>query len=864
MKALNLILLFSCIATIGYSQLPPTGNPPAAAATATVKANRAWYRGGNNNNPANNFNIFGSMWNSPVYHYTNGSHRMTLFEDTWNNAGTGNNTSTPFGGGLAINLNPLNPITRPDALLHLGENRQPGGGWRNWMQVGTFMTFDTDNMYVGLKQEFSTASTPDRADAVINWGDNTNFSSGPNQFGPDYLRFIFTAPLNVAGFGPGNAQDGLEIMRMAPNSYVGIGNFFNDPNFPFTHDPARRLEIFSDRMTVPGMTGVGNPQLRLTFEQQDPANPSTTGKFTDFHTTLLGDCGILSRDNTLVNNATLNLQERFVGINTNAPQNTLEVNSQYTSPCLPNSQPQAANFGAPTGWAGLRFSDLTSGCIPQANPGQGVLSVDANGDVIYVPTTTVAPAASSIGNYCVPGPSNALTGDYEIPLGGFRYYFPGQNPAANNQDIVSVGYNCGSNPPARFSVLEAQTPAPNINTFAGHFQNNDLTTTANAQVIGGVYGEAKGNIAGPAVTPQINCGGVFEGNNSWSSIGVMGRTLPTTIPAPLAGPSRYAMGGAFMSQGTLTNTNLPPAISNYGVWAKAENAMVSNIGVYAESVPDPNGIATGYAVYANAGINHNSGTGGDWAGYFDGDVFTTSSGYYTSDKNLKKDITTMKNSMDIINKLNPVTFNFDKEGNKQMNLASGLQYGFISQEVKEILPQFTKTVIRPAVNDADGNELAPKKEILSLNYQGFIAILTKGIQEQQAQIEEQKKVNDDQQKQIDELKAMVQEMAASNGETKVNNSQAVELSDKNAIVLNQNVPNPFAESTTINYNIPTDFNRAQIIFSTNDGKVIKTVDVTTKGKGQLNVFANDLSTGMYTYTLVVDGKTIDTKKMVKN
>lgn len=836
------------------SALPPTGNPPANNANANLKANRAWYRGGNFNNPNNNFNIFGTMWSSPVHHFTDGLHRMTLFDNTWNNVNTAGNTSTPFGGGLAIHHDPSNPITRPDALLHIGYDRQPGGGWRNWMQVGTFMTFDTDNMYVGLKQEASTASTPDRADAVINWGDNTNFSSTPGQFGPDYLRFIFTAPLNVAGFGPGNAQDGLEIMRMAPNTYVGIGNFYNDPNYPFTNDPARRLEIFSDRINPPGTALGGNPQLRLTFNQQDPTNPTTTGRFTDFHTTNLGDLAITSRDNTLVNSPTLNLQERFVGIHTNNPGNTFEVNSQYVNPCLPNGQPNAPGFGAPTGWAGVRFSDLTSNCIPQANPGKGVLSVDANGDIIYVPDTLNQ--GSSVGNYCTPGPSNPLAGDYEVPLGGFRYYFPGQNPAANNQDIVSVGYNCGTNPPARFSVLESQTPAPNISTYAGHFQNDDLTVTANNQVIGGVYGEAKGNITAPSTSPQINVGGVFEGNNSWSSIGVMGRTLPTTIPAPLAGPSRYAIGGAFMSQGIPTNPNLPPNISNYGVWAKAENAMVSNFGVYAESVPDPNGIATGYAVYANAGINHNSGIGGDLAGYFDGDVFTTSSGYYTSDKNLKKDINKLQNSMEIINKLNPVTFNFDKEGNKHMNLASGLQYGFISQEVKEILPQFTKTIIRPAINDDKGNELASRKEILSLNYMGFIAILTKGIQEQQAQIENQ-------QAQIDELKEMVKSLANA-GTPKEDNSRAVNLSDKNVLVLNQNVPNPFAESTVITYNIPTDFTKAQLIFTTSEGKVINTVEVTTKGEGRLNVFANDLSSGMYSYTLVVDGKTIDTKKMVKN
>ena len=47
------------------------------------------------------------------------------------------------------------------------------------------------------------------------------------------------------------------------------------------------------------------------------------------------------------------------------------------------------------------------------------------------------------------------------------------------------------------------------------------------------------------------------------------------------------------------------------------------------------------------------------------------------------------------------------------------------------------------------------------------------------------------------------------------------------------------------------------------GEIIKEILITEKGKGQLNVYASDLSSGIYTYTIVVDGITIDTKKMLK-
>jgi hypothetical protein len=91
----------------------------------------------------------------------------------------------------------------------------------------------------------------------------------------------------------------------------------------------------------------------------------------------------------------------------------------------------------------------------------------------------------------------------------------------------------------------------------------------------------------------------------------------------------------------------------------------------------------------------------------------------------------------------------------------------------------------------------------------------------------------------------------------------VTLSNRNNIVLNQNVPNPFAESTIITYTLPSTVQKAQIHFYDGTGKLINTVEISERGNGQLNVFANDLSTGVYTYSLIADGKIVSTKRMVK-
>jgi hypothetical protein len=95
------------------------------------------------------------------------------------------------------------------------------------------------------------------------------------------------------------------------------------------------------------------------------------------------------------------------------------------------------------------------------------------------------------------------------------------------------------------------------------------------------------------------------------------------------------------------------------------------------------------------------------------------------------------------------------------------------------------------------------------------------------------------------------------------NSTDIHLSNDGGIVLNQNVPNPFAEQTSISYFLPENTVKAQLLFYDATGKLIKAVDLEGKGKGQLNVFADDLSNGIYSYALVVDGQVIDTKRMVK-
>ena len=95
------------------------------------------------------------------------------------------------------------------------------------------------------------------------------------------------------------------------------------------------------------------------------------------------------------------------------------------------------------------------------------------------------------------------------------------------------------------------------------------------------------------------------------------------------------------------------------------------------------------------------------------------------------------------------------------------------------------------------------------------------------------------------------------------NSQKISLSNVSSIILNQNDPNPFTESTRITFQIPDEIRDAKIIFTSTTGSIINTAIINERGAGELEVYSSELSKGLYNYTLVCDGKVIATKKMVK-
>lgn len=829
----------------------------------------------------------------------------------------------------------------PRSLLHLqgpyNAFANGGNGWRTWNKTGVYINENSDEMYVGLKNEF-TLNGPNRSDAVIMWGDDqANINDGT----ADNFRLIFSGGFaNGNGNGGTNPRDpftssGLETMRMTPFGKMGIGPLFN-----FTLPPARRLEIL-DYQNSNG-TSANEPQLRLTFTQTTTPN---TGVFTDLQTTSLGDLFIDPRSGT---------NKRRVGINTSTPNDKLEINS---------------DVAVATGSSGLQFTDLTTASTINASAftgsTKGVLSVDATGKVILVGDETVSPTSGL--NVCGTGiPNNYLlrmdvTGtntvcksnvydDYanvkvgiddvtpsykldvagDFGINGAMYYNGarmlftegpgGTGPMGSN---LYLGINAGNtvtpngsyaNTAMGVLAMTNLSSSAGYNTAMGCLTLRDLTTGSGNTTSGsssgfrtttGMNNVFIGNKA--AINNQTGSDNVAIGTNTASDqssgsgdIGDENVMIGTNAGGALTTNAdgnvcvgfsagyfhkngnrniyigRNANEDQFQNSNTFENLILvgensmgqlvgtATTLSNAAAIGKnstvnCDNCIVLGDDANTRTLMGYNDIPTlsggaiaNYRLYVNP-------IGSGRAAFFNGDCYSTGA-YLPSDPSLKTNIQPMQSTDQILSALNPKTYYFDSNGrNARLNLPSGIQYGLLSTDVESVLPNLIAEQEVPATYDSLGNQVEPSFTFKSVNYVGLIPILLQKIKDQQEAIDS---ITNSTNTRLNQLESSISACCGTSSERSTTNKIDVELSSENTIILNQNDPNPFAEQTRITFTVPQEVLEAKIIFFDNSGHVLQTVKINERGAGQINVYGEKLSSGIYSYSLIADGKVIDTKKMV--
>jgi hypothetical protein len=220
-----------------------------------------------------------------------------------------------------------------------------------------------------------------------------------------------------------------------------------------------------------------------------------------------------------------------------------------------------------------------------------------------------------------------------------------------------------------------------------------------------------------------------------------------------------------------------------------------------------------------------------------------------SDAKLKSNVEDVSDVSILISKLKPKTYTFRQGEYAALGLPSQKQYGLIAQELEQVLPELVTTSEMPVGKSSTGERVM--EEVKAVNYTALIPIMVKGMQEHQQENQALKEQVAVQQQQIDELRKMVLELK--NGRTGSGMLTSA--------YLEQNTPNPVRGTTTIRYHVPETSTSARLTLTNAKGQLVKMVSL-NKSTTQISLNIAALAAGTYYYTLYIDGKQTDTKRLV--
>lgn len=231
---------------------------------------------------------------------------------------------------------------------------------------------------------------------------------------------------------------------------------------------------------------------------------------------------------------------------------------------------------------------------------------------------------------------------------------------------------------------------------------------------------------------------------------------------------------------------------------------------------------TFYTNYGGASINQT----GAIKFHVNGNMRTTGV-WQTSDKKFKKDIKPIENALKSIEAIDGKTYSWDREKNKEMNFDAGGHSGFLAQELEKVLPHLV-------ITGGNGDK--------AVNYMELLPYLVEAIKEQQVQ--------------INELKAQ-----ASNS-FKTQNGELLTLENTKIISVS---PNPSNDVILVSMNIEKVVQNAKLLVHDINGLVLSTLNINERDTNITKTLQKDnFGKGIYIVSLVINGKSIDTKKIIFN
>jgi hypothetical protein len=316
---------------------------------------------------------------------------------------------------------------------------------------------------------------------------------------------------------------------------------------------------------------------------------------------------------------------------------------------------------------------------------------------------------------------------------------------------------------------------------------------------------------------------------SWASDGNTGIFHPST--SVLAFSTNGSERARFNSSGRfLVNTT----VDNGQVSINASDYPASSFSVTLNS-DWASGTSVTHVNRANSG-NYEVRLNGTVKFYVAGQGWIYSDGNYLgSDKNIKDEIKSIDSAMSKVNKINGVLYKLKVEKQNPSIYGTAQEYmGVIAQDVEAVAPQVVRTL-------PDGTK--------AVCYEMLVGLLVEALKEQNVK--------------ISQLESDVNNCCSTNQNRIINNPANDETKNTNSSsYIKQNSPNPFSKETLIEFYIAEKGASSSVLVFDMNGKLLKTLKLDGLGKGSITINGNDFQPGMYYYSLIINNKEIDTKKMI--
>jgi FtsZ-binding cell division protein ZapB/regulator of extracellular matrix RemA (YlzA/DUF370 family) len=242
----------------------------------------------------------------------------------------------------------------------------------------------------------------------------------------------------------------------------------------------------------------------------------------------------------------------------------------------------------------------------------------------------------------------------------------------------------------------------------------------------------------------------------------------------------------------------------------------------------------------------------------------------TSDGKLKTDVKDLNEALSIVKSLKGKTYNWSSEFQKKTGVDNGRHIGFIAQEIREVLPELV---------------IEDENKQLGVNYTELIPVLVEAIKEQQNQIDALKSGNkisseitssnidvDAMNKEMNQLKSenqmfkekfeLLEKSISLLCESGCAGLEKAKQNVEDVDALYQSIPNPTDNEALINFYLSKKYNNVSIQINSLEGKSMETIMLDgAQGKGSVKIQLGHYAAQTYFYSLIVDNKVVDTKKL---